>query len=285
MQFQLFTQHCTCTVFSCHWTFIQYVLCNCAQCFIFAPAMPLLWFPYEALFSSCAISSRVYVAQDGISQGCWVIGHMQAQLLQILPDCSAEGLCHLSSHQPCTRTWHDLSSFLMAWHYPSCSYCCLIYLELNAVKVSKKFGKSLFDLMCISEAPYDRRMILWIQGQVSRRLFSVPSTQLVYMPPMISNIAVLCAIVICVFVSREHHMACRLCLFSSPLHALHCFIWGKTQCFLTLVVGVVSKWFFLPIRGHWLQKEGLELGSESHSWPFSFLIGWFNASPSLSYWL
>lgn len=53
-------------------TFIQYVLCNCAQHFIFAPAMPLLWFPYEALFSSCAISSRVYVAQDGISQGCIV---------------------------------------------------------------------------------------------------------------------------------------------------------------------------------------------------------------------
>lgn len=72
----------------------------------------------------------------------------------------------------------------------------------------------------------------------------------VYMPPMISNIAVLCAIVICVFVSRKHHMARRLCLFSAPLHALHCFIWGNTQCFLTWFVCVASRRFFLPIRSH-----------------------------------
>lgn len=103
-----------------------------------------------------------------------------------------------------------------AWHYPPCSHCYLIYLELNAVKVSNKFGKNLFELICISEAPYDGMMILWLQGQVSRRLFSVPSTQLVYMPPMIPNIAMPCAIV--VYLSSESIIWLADCAFSHHLY-------------------------------------------------------------------
>lgn len=102
---------------------------------------------------------------------------------------------------------------------------------------------------------------------------------------MTPNVTVLCERVICVFVSREHHMDYRLCHFLSPLYALHCFIWGKTQCFLTWVVCMVSRRFFLPIRGHWLPKKVLELGAGGHIWPLSFLLGWFNAFSSLCYCL
>lgn len=108
-----------------------------------------------------------------------------------------------------------------AWHCPSCDHCHLIYLEVYIKKVSNEFRKSLFDLVCTSEALYDRMMIWWIQGQGSSWLFFVLSTQLVYVSPMTPNVAVLCGIVICVFVSREHPVDCRQCLFSTPLHALH----------------------------------------------------------------
>lgn len=71
MQFLLFNQPCTCTAFFPVTGLLFNMFFVTVHSISFLH-LPCLYFgsPYEALFSSCAISSRVYVAQDGISLGC-----------------------------------------------------------------------------------------------------------------------------------------------------------------------------------------------------------------------